>query len=1694
MSIRSRILQSYVRAIEGSDPQSSRAGLAGDEASAARAAFRMSVHPAGDDTVGSIDVLPNDPGLIGVPTTLSRAQVAVVGYNTGFSSAGDPANTTSDSLQFVILTAIGSGTIIRFTDRAWNGSAFVAGGGDGSLAFTAPSDLAAGTVVSLTFSGGNFSYTINGVTTAGGSAGGFDVNEAGDAIYVYQGPDADTPTTFLTAIEIADGNSTFNGNLTNTGLTVGTTAVAVQYDSAAYSGPTTDAFAHLHNNSSLVANLHDSTNWTGDNHVSGGQVGHDLVEQGPFNVAPDLQLWSAAGGGGNGIVSTNIDATVSGGTLGHNLVIRYTNDQGDMVQVFANPLDIAFDTAEGKFFIIDSTAGEDGRILQGNISDLIGNPNTPVTTTLLYSSNQPLGNVQSQIRDLQIDTVNNLIYFTHGERLERIAFDAAGQTSTVLANFGTGSGNPNGTSNNFIDDFVINFATGTAYLTSHRIVAAQDGDIVSRNYIYRVSNLSGSATFGNGQISVLPFSPDDDEANNGINFANGEGFPQEFGTLEGIALSADGNTLYFTAARTLYDHDGDGGFAGDGNPATTDPILTLGGVFSYSLVGNPTGVFTVIFQPTDDGNDGSQAISEVNGPQGLLDDLEIDPLTGQLYFLDLTGDQLGITNPPGDEGIWRLNANGTGLEFIQAIFNNDALGAGSLWLNRAPTVTASTQATPGVTEASNAPASGSTALVQPFLSLDVTDIETASNPTQQLNGATVWISNNFQSGATHQDTLTINGTTSGTVNGITYTYNAATGAMRLTGITTFNNYEATIALIRFNTSGDDVTAFGAAQTRTISWAVSDGLNHSDPVSTTISVTGINDAPVNTVGAAMNFTEDTSANPVTGISVFDVDANPATQDITVTLSVGVGTLTIRTDVAGGIQASDVISGNGTGTIVITATQNEINATLANATGLTFTAPADYNGSANLTITTNDNGFNGNDPALTGTGTTEQDQDVKVINIAAVADIVADNVSVAEDSGANILDLLANDTFENPTRFISAVTQGAHGTVTINDNNTAGVLTDDFVVYTVTDPNYNGSDSFDYTVTSPAGVTETVTVNVTVTAVNDPISTTAPASLTLDEDALNFAVAGLSIADVDAALAPAGVYDVTLTATNGTLTLTTLTGLTFSTGDGTADATMTFHGTLADLNAALATATYTPTANYNGSATITLSATDFFGGIVATGTGAATNDSDIINVTVNAINDAPVNTVPGTQTINEDGTITFSGGLLISISDVDANGLDVTTTVTVLHGTLTVGGNAGLTSLTGDGTGTVVIVGSVAEVNNALNGLLYTPTAHYNGPDTLTITTNDGGNTGAPGALQDQDTVTINITAINDTPVVAVQAAVASTEQVTGFIDPAATITDVELGALNGGNGDYSGSTLTVGRNGGAAPEDLLSFGPSGAFTVNGANLQVGALVFATFTGGNGTPLVITFTSSGTPATQALVNAVVQSLQYTYTGNTPPASIVMDYTFNDGAPGNAGQGAGGSPTGTDSITINITDTPENAPPVLDLNGAAAGDGSTAAVTEQSGPGTLAPDLTITDADDTDLVGATVVISGPVSGDLLAVAGVPNGTSGTISWVWNGTDTLTFTGTASLADYQALLRTVTFEANGDDPGTSRTISWRVNDGIDNSNQPTTIVTVTPQNDPPTLTGTGNDPTFTEGGARSTCSAESSPRRSRRVRRSPR
>jgi hypothetical protein len=82
--------------------------------------------------------------------------------------------------------------------------------------------------------------------------------------------------------------------------------------------------------------------------------------------------------------------------------------------------------------------------------------------------------------------------------------------------------------------------------------------------------------------------------------------------------------------------------------------------------------------------------------------------------------------------------------------------------------------------------------------------------------------------------------------------------------------------------------------------------------------------------------------------------------------------------------------------------------------------------------------------------------------------------------------------------------------------------------------------------------------------------------------------ISVSDVDAGT---GLVQVTLTATHGTLTLSGVTGLTFDPGqDGTADATMTFTGTLTDINNALNGMSFNRTAGYQGLADVTIAVND------------------------------------------------------------------------------------------------------------------------------------------------------------------------------------------------------------------------------------------------------------------------------------------------------------------------------------------------------------------------------------------------------------------------------------------------------------------------------------------------------------------------
>ena len=175
---------------------------------------------------------------------------------------------------------------------------------------------------------------------------------------------------------------------------------------------------------------------------------------------------------------------------------------------------------------------------------------------------------------------------------------------------------------------------------------------------------------------------------------------------------------------------------------------------------------------------------------------------------------------------------------------------------------------------------------------------------------------------------------------------------------------------------------------------------------------------------------------------------------------------------------------------------------------------------------------------------------------------------------------------------------------------------------------------------------------------------------------------------------------------------------------------------------------------------------------------------------AVNDAPVNAFPGAQTVAEDTNLAITG---LSISDADAGSAsNITTTLSVAHGTLTVS-SAGGAAVSGSGTGSVTLTGSIAQINTtlaAVNNVVYKGDADFNGSDALTITTNDHGNTGIDPGLtgtasseQDSDTVAITVTAVNDAPVATITpASYAATEQTAlNLKNTGLSISDVDAGS-------------------------------------------------------------------------------------------------------------------------------------------------------------------------------------------------------------------------------------------------------------------------------------------------------------------------
>ena len=478
------------------------------------------------------------------------------------------------------------------------------------------------------------------------------------------------------------------------------------------------------------------------------------------------------------------------------------------------------------------------------------------------------------------------------------------------------------------------------------------------------------------------------------------------------------------------------------------------------------------------------------------------------------------------------------------------------------------------------------------------------------------------------------------------------------------------------------------------YTITDGSD-TDTAEVGVTVTSVNDRP-SAVNDSRTVAEDANATAMNVLTNdFDVDGD----DVTVT----------------------AVSDPPHGTAAITG----------NGANLTYRPNLNYSGPDSFTYTIDDGDLT-DTATVTITVTSSNDQ----------PSAVADSRTIGEDANPTLLNVLVNDTDpDSDALSISDVGTPSHGDAVI-----VGGGSD--VTYRP-DANYNGPDSFSYEIEDGHGGTDTATVSLSVTSVNDAPNA-SPDTRTVAEDAGPTAVNVLSNdTDVDGdtlaitavtqgakgAVAITGggsgvTYDpapnqtgpdsftytisdghtsdattvsVSITASNDdpvadadsitVLEDANATGVPVLVGDTDPDgdvlaiegASNPAHGTVVVAGNDLSL-TYKPDPNYFGPDTFTYTVSDGNGG----------SDTATVTVTVTSVNDDPVADADSI-TVPEDAAAT-GVPVLVGDSDIDGDDLTIDGASNPAHGTVVVAGD-GLS-------------------------LTYKPDLNYFGPDTFTYTVSDG----------------------------------------------------------------------------------------------------------------------------------------------------------------------------------------------------------------------------------------------------------------------------------------------------------------------------------------------------------------------------------
>jgi hypothetical protein len=537
---------------------------------------------------------------------------------------------------------------------------------------------------------------------------------------------------------------------------------------------------------------------------------------------------------------------------------------------------------------------------------------------------------------------------------------------------------------------------------------------------------------------------------------------------------------------------------------------------------------------------------------------------------------------------------------------------------------------------------------------------------------------------------------------------------------------------------------GSGSTRTIDITPATNANSPSDGTTTITVT-------------VTATNGRTATDTFDVTVTEVNDAPVAGDDTLTAideDSGTRVIPFATLLANDSPGPANESGQ---TLTITNVSNPVGGTVAiNGTNVEFTPTANYFGPASFDYTVTDNGTtNGVLDAKSDIGSVSFT--INPINDPPSFTIAANPPASNEDGGpqtvlnfATAISAGPNETGQVLTFNISPVS--STGTLTFSSgpaiNATTGTLT-----YTATGDT-NGTATFSVTLsddgsnTPPNSNTSAAQqFTITVNAQNDnPVVTTSAGNLSFTEgDAPTAIDPALTVTDLDSPNLTGATVDFTagFVSAQDTLGFTNQLGITGNYNSGTGVLTLTGTTSVTNYQTALRSVTY-----HNNSDNPTTSRTVRFTANDGVGTGSNTKGIDIT-----AVNDAPVNTVPGPQGTNQNTPLSFSGGNAISVSDVDAGGSTIQVTLTATNGTLTLSGTSGLSfsfsdangTGAGDGTAdsTMTFRGTITNINAAMNGMTFTPTAGFSGAASVTITSNDLGNTGTGGPKTDTDVVNIQV---------------------------------------------------------------------------------------------------------------------------------------------------------------------------------------------------------------------------------------------------------------------------------------------------------------------------------------------------------------